>query len=339
MPTMPTASPAGGMLSRLKEWATLASQVPCAEDPGVVAGRQAEVFLQQIVGTHLNHRGASLWGGRRVPRRDGGRREIDLIVCSRKMIHLIEVKNWSGQLIDQGRVWQQVRRSGEVMNHANLIDDNLEKRFLVVKYLRDNGIAIDGDFLRRHICQKVIFMNPRLRLPHSISSHPDVITWNSLPGYLGEQSPRKAVERILCSVIDLCLWSEASEIVQEQLYGSMSARRLEAIEAAISRLRTWDQLGLFGTKVLIGDLLKLTIGSAVYVRESLEANVPIQLSWTRGKVAGLLKAITGLGQLGKASVGRVTVPLSPNDTVKFHIVGQKSPTVCKLIDIDNIVLG
>ncbi|NQU21306.1 MAG: NERD domain-containing protein [Candidatus Nealsonbacteria bacterium] len=235
------------------------------EDPEVATGRQAEAFLQQIVGTHLNHHGASLWGGRRVPLRRGGRREIDLVVCSRKMIHLIEVKNWSGQLIDRGRVWQQVRRSGEIVTHANLVENNLEKRNLVVEYLRDSGIALDGDFLRRHICQKIIFMNPRLRLPYSISNHPDVITWNSLPGYLDQQAPRKSVERILCSVIDLCLKSEASEVVQEGLYGSMSARRFKEIESAISRLRTWDQLRLFGTKVLVGDLLKLTIGSSVYV--------------------------------------------------------------------------
>ena len=318
----------------------MAGRVPTVEDPGVVAGRQAEMVLKQMVGTHLSHRGASLWGGRRVPRRrDGGSREIDLIVCSRKMIHLIEVKNWSGELIDKGNVWKQVRRSGETKKHANLIEDNLEKRFHFVQYLRDNGISIDADFLRRHICQKVIFMNPRLRLPHSISNHPDVITCNSLPSYLNQQSPRRSAERILCSVIDLCLRSEASEIVQERLYGSMSARRFKAIESAISRLRTWDQLRLFGTKVLIGDLVKLTIGSSVFVRDSVKANGPLKLKWTRGTIAGLLKAITGLGQLGKASLGRIRLPLSPDDTVKFHIVGRKSPTVCKLIDVDNIILG
>ncbi|NQU21305.1 MAG: hypothetical protein HQ567_08490 [Candidatus Nealsonbacteria bacterium] len=56
-------------------------------------------------------------------------------------------------------------------------------------------------------------------------------------------------------------------------------------------------------------------------------------------MVGLLKALTGLGRLGKASLGRIKLPLSMDDTVKFHIVGEKSPTVCKLIDIDNIILG
>jgi len=327
-------------MSRLRAWSTLASRVPSAEDPEVMAGRQTEAFLRQIVGAHLHHRRASLWGGRRVPlRRGGGKREIDLVVCSRKMIHLIEVKNWSGELIDRGRVWQQVRRSGEIMEHANLIRDNLEKRNLVVEYLKDNGIAVDGDFVRRHICQKVIFANPRLRLPHSISSQPDVITWNGLSGYLERQAPRKSMERILCSVIDLCLKSEASGIVQEELYGSMSARRFKDIETAISQLRTWDRLRLFGTKILIGDLLKLTIGSSVYDRENLVTDKPIRLKWTRGIVAGLFKALTGLGQLGRASLGRIKLPLSVDDTVKFHVVGDHSPTVCKLIDVDGITLG
>ena len=252
---------------------------------------------------------------------------------------MIEVKNWSGELIDRGRVWQQVTRSHKNIEHAGLIRGNLEKRDLVVEYLRDNGIALDKDFVRRHICQKVIFMNPRLRLPRTISSHPDVITWNSLPGYLDRQEPRKSVERILCSVVDLCLKSEASEIVQEEMYGSMSGERFKAIEAAISRLRTWDRLRLFGTKVLTGDLLTLTIGSTAFARENLVMNKPFQLKWTRGRIAGLLKAISGWSDLGRASFGRMKLPLSPNDTVKFHIVGERSPMVCKLIDVDGITLG
>ena len=74
------------MLARLKTWSTLARRWPTEEEGAVAAGRQAEVFLHQMVGTHLEHHGASLWGRRRVPlRRGNGRREIDLVVCSPKM--------------------------------------------------------------------------------------------------------------------------------------------------------------------------------------------------------------------------------------------------------------
>ena len=54
---------------------------------------------------------------------------------------------------------------------------------------------------------------------------------------------------------------------------------------------------------------------------------------------GLLKALTGAGQLGNISLGRVRLPLSVNDTVKFHAVGEKSPSIRSLVDVDNIVLG
>ena len=339
-PGRPTSTWREAMLDRLKAWSTITSQTPSEEDAGVVRGSEGEALVWQSIDKHPSYRDATIWKNRRVPsRRLGRKREIDLIVCSRKMIHLIEVKDWSGELIDGGHVWRQLHESGEIWEHPDLIADNLEKRDVVVEYLRDSGVSINGDFVRRHVCQKVVFTNPGLRLPYSISSHPDVITRNGLPDYHERQSPRKLVERILCSVIDLCLGSKASEIVQEGLYGSMSARRFNDIKAAISRLGTWDQLRLFGTKVLVGDLLKLTIGSSVYVRESLATNGAIQLRWTRGRMVGLLKALTGLGRLGKASLGRIKLPLTMDDTVKFHIVGAKSPTVCKLIDIDNILFG
>ena len=188
------------------------------------------------------------------------------------MLHLIEVKNWSGELVDEGRIWRQIKRTGEDVEHANLLTDNIEKLTVVLEYLRDCGVNLDEEFIRNHICQKTIFMNPRLRLPNSLSSHPDIITSDKLQSYLDRQKRRTVLERMLCSVIDLCLESEASAIVQRGLFGSMSAKQFDEIGSRLARLSSWDQLRLLGTRIITGDLLALKVGESVINREDLAPN-------------------------------------------------------------------
>ena len=69
------------------------------EAADVSGGRDAEIFLQQLIGSSYAFKDGHVLTGRRIPsKRQGSRREIDLIVCTPRMIHLIEVKNWSGKL-------------------------------------------------------------------------------------------------------------------------------------------------------------------------------------------------------------------------------------------------
>src|SRR6185312_12765289 len=133
--------------------------------PGVAGGRDGELLLRQLVGSSFRFKDAHLLSSRRIPsRRQGRRREIDLIVCTPQMIHLIEVKNWSGQSTVRDGVWRQTRRGGDVVDHGDLIRENRLKRDAVVEYLLDRGLDVDDRFVEGHIVPKVIFTNPRLEL-------------------------------------------------------------------------------------------------------------------------------------------------------------------------------
>src|SRR6516162_11862412 len=146
------------LMDRLRAWRAARRAAPVAEDPAVLCGREAELFLHDLVTSHFNHKGAHLFAGRRVPcPRRRMRREIDLIVLTPKLISLIEVKNWSGELFDRGPVWVQVRRTGDELRHPNLIADNLEKRDDFLDYLRGHGLALERDFAARYVVQKVVF--------------------------------------------------------------------------------------------------------------------------------------------------------------------------------------
>lgn len=91
------------VVDRLKAWRDLMRADYTPEDPEVAAGRAAEQFLRTLVESNLKHKGAYCFLGKRVPSQRHKRRfEIDLVVLTKKHLHFLEVKNWSGDLVERG---------------------------------------------------------------------------------------------------------------------------------------------------------------------------------------------------------------------------------------------
>jgi Holliday junction resolvase-like predicted endonuclease len=322
------------LMDRLHTWLAARRELPVAEDPAVQFGREAELVLRDLVTTHFNHKGAHLFAGRRVPcPARKMRREIDLIVLTPRMISLIEVKSWSGELIDRGATWVQVRRDGSELHHANLIEDNLEKRAAFLDYLRQQGLAKERDFTR-YVSQKIVFMNPNLAIGPSIRSHPDVVTRDKLAGFLDRQPSAGLAQRVFRSVIEFCLGAESAQSVT----GSIGGEQFAALVQCVADIRTWDRLRLHGGKVLTGDLLQLHVGGRHQPREEI-ARGSMRVAWSRGKW-GLFKALTGLGSVGRLSItGSETRALSARDGVTFHAVGDAAQATVPLTRIEEIVMG
>lgn len=334
-----------GIISRLKQRSEILQVRPIHEAPDVTGGRDGELLVKQLVGASFQFRDAQLFPGRRIPsKRQGRRREIDLIVCTPRMIHLIEIKNWSGQLAIRDGAWRQTRRSGDVVNHGNLIETNLQKRDAVVEYLADRGLALDGPFVREHIVPKIIFMNPRLELDAAVEARADVISRRELDGYLGRQQQKPLAERMFSSVIEFCLDVE-SRLTRKPSHsadGRIPRAQYEQIVKYLSETSTWDQLQFFGGKVITGDVVMLKIGPKIYRKQELDElsrRVPLRLSWTRGGLLSLLKAITGLGTLGTLYLGNTRIAVTSGDTLTFHAVGDEEALTRRLVELDRIVLG
>src|SRR5262249_3526322 len=144
------------MINRLAQWSEIRKVRPVEESRDVAAGRDGERALREMIGSSFRLGDASVFAGRRIPsRRQGRRREIDLIVCTPRFIPLIEAKNWSGRLEVVGGHWRQTRRNGEVVGHGDLLADQRLKREAVVEYLNDRGLDLDERFVRDHIAPKV----------------------------------------------------------------------------------------------------------------------------------------------------------------------------------------
>lgn len=330
----------GSISDRLRLWSEVANQSRAEEDPEVLGGRRAEEFVASLIATHVNFRGAFAFGGKRIPSEPlRRRREFDLIVCTPKMIHLIEVKNWSGTLYDHGATWSQHRKNGEIVEHANLLVDNRERRDVLVEFLGRRGVEIPHAFATHHVCQKVFFIGERLRLDRSILEHPDVITGSKLRNYLDSQRGISFAEGLVCSLIEFCFHSELAGVLQRGLYGNMPAPTFRSVVSQVADTSTWDRVFLFGTKVLNGDLIELRLGSSTFGRHSLKSASTIRFHWTRGKLAGLAKAITGIGSIGRVDLGTRTEDVGSDGSLYFHCAGDQHPQSRSILDIERIELG
>jgi hypothetical protein len=71
----------------------------------------------------------------------------------------------------------------------------------------------------------------------------------------------------------------------------------------------------------------------------MSGRLPIRFRWTRGRFWGLVKAVTGLGSLGRLTIGKSRFEVSTADTVMFHVVGDVEPRPRRLVELDGIILG
>lgn len=334
-----------GFVSRLREWSEIQKVRPFEEAPDLVGGRDAEALLGQLVGASYHFKGAHIFGGRRIPSaKQGRRREIDLIVCTTHAIYLIEVKNWSGRLDLRGHSWRQARRGGDVVDHGDLLQSNLLKRDAVVEYLASRGLNLDEPFVQGHIVPKIIFMNPKLDLDPAIAARPEVISRRSLDAYLNQRRPKGLAEQVFSSVVDFFLNLESGGPggPSNGRTGPIPRREFKTIVTLLSETGTWDRLHFYGTRVVAGDLIGFAVGPkrlSKHEAAELSKDRPIRLRWTRGRLWGLFKALTGLGSLGTLILGSYRPRLSTHDTVIFHVVGEKSPAEFRLVELDRVVLG
>ena len=202
-------------------------------------------------------------------RATGRRREIDLIVCTPQVIHLIEAKNWSGRLEVLGGDWRQTRRSGGGRAREPARRNRL-KRDAVVEYLNDRGLDLDERFVRDHIAPKVIFTNPRLELDPTVEALPEVISRGNSTDTSGGSArgawpsgwPRRCSRSASTGKRG---WRGRPRP------GAIPPDRYGKIVESLAEVGTWDRLEFHGTRVVAGDVVSLRVGARTYRRPELLA--------------------------------------------------------------------
>ena len=331
-----------GIVERYKLWTAIRDAPMTAEAPGVAAGREAEVALLEQIGESFRFEGAEVFAGRRIPsRKQDRRREIDLIVCEPRRIHLIEVKNWSGRLELRGRDWIQERRGGGTVNHRDLLAETLLKRDATRDFLDERGLKIDDDFAIRYLFPVIMFMNPNLEMDPRIEAMPEVFSRRELDEHLGVQPRKSGAERLIASMIDYC-FARSRKHADDVLPPPLEPKLYEKIIKRLSETATWDQLRLQGSKTITGDLVSLRLGNRTVWRAEVVDGAKSRsliLNWTRNPILGWLKVLTGLGSLGSIRIGKRWIKIQREDFVVFHDVGERESTRRKLVGVERLVVS
>ena len=168
----------------IKEWYYMQSNKnKYIEDGEIQGGRDAERYVEFVVKNRFSFKNAYCFIQKRVPH-EHGRKEIDLIVVTPKMIHITEVKNWSGQVdgTPNSDKWQYISRKGIADWRENPLKLNQTKMHILKGYLEKNKCRLPENPLR-YFSQKVIFVNDKILLDSAIRSHPNVIMAKNLNGY------------------------------------------------------------------------------------------------------------------------------------------------------------
>lgn len=312
------------------------------EDGQILAGRQAEDLLRNIVDEHYQFRGCHSFSGKRIfnPALNH-KNEIDMIVVTDKKLYVIECKNWSGRLVKRNDKWIQIKESEE-KEHNDVLIHNVMKKNLLLSSLRGIGINImDTDCI-----QKVIFMNSRLSIESpEIYNNPDVVTPDKLNDYLNNQKTQlEPHQKMFASIISLILDSESSSKIIDGLFSRLGGKDHTKIVQFINELPTWDKIKLFGTKILSGDIIRDNIYSSAY-KVPFEKIKKIKIRIVRSEGLFLVKSILKLGRpIGLDlydSSGRILLKTKANPEGVFKFIPAGNPDFIEvpILEVDEIIYG
>lgn len=243
------------------------------EDKKYVAGEYGEEFTKSLI-THRNFgtsRNCHCFKDKRIPILNGnGKREIDFIVVTQRKIHIIEVKNWAGQLYGKpdDKIWHFCSAGGEQRTVQNIVLDNEIKSKVFLSFFNHLGYDITAD----DIDHRVFFIDTRrkdgsirLRMDKELELCPHVVTSDKLKHYLEvEQADNthdyEALQSLLLEFIELLIKFVVEEEISIPVRTDNSyvgKEKHSELIADINKLPTWDQVIYYGGKTIRGDLMGL----------------------------------------------------------------------------------
>ena len=337
-----TTIPLFDLRARIRHWLMLVKTKPVQEDVIKKAGEEGERRVLALMDGHRGLKEAHLYAGRRVPKTKdhplipSRRSEIDLIILTPKSVHVIEVKNWSGEIWqdeDNPHQWIRRRRNRDAQGIHSVVEVNEAKAWSLCNFLESRGVAVGPGCIRSHI----FFTNPNLKMDRAIEETPEVVTVHHIGGFLAGLET-KTLDRIILRMAKLILDQESADMVQQGLAGSMPQSIYDQILKEFDQLHTWDRLHFHGGAVETGDLLWVKSHGHSLKSDDLQPGEQIRIQWQRGRILSLLKAVTGK-HLGHIITAKQKVAVDMDGQVFFHFAGQPEPAIVPVTSVDIIERG
>jgi hypothetical protein len=247
-------------------------------EPTHAAGDEGERAALEVADRLVRQRARGLpcrlYPAMRVPRPGGGGKyEIDLLVATPFGLAGLEVKHWGGE-VELGRPgkWEQVSSVGEPRRYEDPLALVQDKVRAVEAYLASLGVQVPAN----STTALVVLTNSRLALGPQLSKMPGVVRLPLLeelltpwvnpnsPGFWAGLARRLGLARATAPVFP----------------------DLGAVTRILDKLPTWDLVGLYGGKVLKGDVsgagVALASGRRLTRGETQAVNFHLPRNWLLG---------------------------------------------------------
>ncbi|MEZ9552738.1 nuclease-related domain-containing protein [Vibrio breoganii] len=316
----------------IKDWKTLNNIKPQQELGHIEAGRDAEEYFLNLVESHFNHDSVDAFVGKRVPKPGRGRYEIDIILLSGKKLYLIEIKNWSGTLSSEQGEWVQTKRNGEQIRHKDICQLNQKKLEAIQAYFNKRGVAVPKGFA----AHKTVFMNQNLAfLGNEISGDDSVIRRQDLGSFLNSQKGAGFGRALVFALIDF-IFGKQKQVKHAE---ALPAKTLLSMKQHLRELRTWDELEMYGGRVLTGDAIELVVDGRTYDLRDKESGQGLVFHWNRKRFASLVYTFIG-EPLGYVQTQDSKIPLRcEDDYVLFHNAGSRQPEQVRVASLCSLTKG
>lgn len=299
------------------------------------AGRAAENLFFAQVSERLRGSGYRVWHGVRVPAQ-GRRREIDIVITSLEEVFLIELKNWSGQLVLNGEEVVQIRTNQQQpVNHGRLFHD------VAVREQALQTWHWERTRTKLPMTSLVVFCNPRLRIEDQVLKKFGKVMCSAsefvaaLPEPVPVVAPTSFIDRILGKP------AQRTAIAEPKASADI-VRFHETMEG----LGSWDSVRLHGGALLNGDSKDrgewISIDGAngdklrTYDRQRIRAiDVYVNRAWWH--VFQPVDTLELTLFLRDGSIGTAKVPYAT--TLKFQPAGSPEPEEIPLVHIERLDFG
>jgi hypothetical protein len=322
---------------RLNIWREIAKTPLLEELAEVTAGRNAEKSLQSMFDAKLFFKQSCIFHSKRVPyqlENRRGRYEIDLIVLTQKQICAIEIKNWSGSVRRDGNHWVQTKKNGTEVVHDDPIEKNRKKLDVLCDYLEKRKCPLPNARV-----SKVIQWNSNINVHPNIGNNPDLIRHFQLEKFLKSQKGSSFGERLLHSVLSLCLDQEKSKVALDGFFSAIPEEDYLYCSNLIDDLHNFDQIEMFGGRVISGDLLKLNLSEKSIPLNQLSKGQKVEVLCVRAKLLLFFIAFLGNRSLFRLGSPFEEVTAHPWDNILFHAAGDPKPKQIQLAQIKSFQRG
>jgi hypothetical protein len=317
-------------------------------DAKKIAGDEGEKRLKYFILSNPNFSNSHIFSSKRIfDPTVGHRREIDIIVLTKKMIYIIECKNWAGKIISFNE------NNPKIIYQANNLvkeerDNPILENIHKVNILYDSILKnISQDIPRRYLTNKIIFINKNMVYPQNFESGKHVITYKSLQDYF---SSEKTVDKfsfqkiVISGILKLIKTEELTELTMSRKYKDLPY--YDKIYNYLNDLPTWDYMSLkvdSGEEILYnGDIkyYKDVFLNKVYLNSLLNVQIKLNKSLIFPLLLGYSNLNAYIKFLDKYNnIKKGVVPINSKGSILFHHPGDQKPKEYSILDVSTIAIG